>query len=313
MGPAAARLRGLAGRVARPALGVSIALVLGTDVFFLTQRNVATPVSLNKSVARFRASQATTSTTAVLAAGAATTTTTTSKPGSPGAARATIPHQRAQEPAKPASPPPAGPFLSPAEGVYAYATTGYEKVSLGGARHDYPKESFATVRHGDGCRWDWEHRVVEEHVETARYCGLPNIHQFLGDTQKETFYGQTQSVDFTCDPPEIDVQLGDAPGSKRNFACSISDGSHADETVTYLGREQLTVDGTQLQAFHVLIEGRETGNVKGTSRLEMWLHPLTALLLREVVNVQSHSQAFGATVDYTEDASYTLEHLDPST
>jgi len=313
VGPAAARLRGLARRAARPAVGVSIVLVLGTDLFFLTQRNVTTPVSLNQSVARFRASQATTTTTALVQPTAPTTTVPTASPGRRATTATTAALTGAGSKPGASAPSASGPFTAPAEGVYAYATTGNETVSLGNARHDYPSESFATLRHGPGCRWDFEHRVIEEHVETAHYCGLPDVLQFLSNTQKETFYGQTQSVDFTCDPPETEVRVGDDPGTKRTFACSISDGSHAVETVTYLGRDQLTVDGTAVEAFHVLIEGTESGKVNGTSRLEKWVHPVSGLLVREVVHVVSHSQAFGATVDYQEDASYKLERLDPTT
>jgi hypothetical protein len=317
VGSAAARLRGVARPLARPALGLSILLVLGTDLFFLSQRNVTTPVTLGQSVARYRQSEASTTTVAPAASGAGapgTAPPAAQVAGGRSAPTATTVPRRGDSVAGPPPPPSVqAPFVSPAEGVYTYATTGYEQISLGGSRHSYPAESFATVRHGDGCRWDFEHRVVEEHVETAHYCGLPGVLQFLGEVDQETFYGQTQSVTITCDPPETAVQLGDKPGTKRTFICSLSNGSRVDETVTYLGRDAVVVGGTSLQAFHFLVEGRESGSVQGTSRFESWVHPVTALPLRTVVNVQSRSQAFGANVDYQEDASYTLERLTPST
>ena len=290
--------------------------VLGGDLFFLTQRNVTTPVTLSQSVARYRAS---TTTSMPSTQGANTAPVATTAPASQSAAArrasvtTTAPARRGLTPAAAPAGSAAVPFVSPAEGVYPYATTGYEQISLGGSRHDYPSESFATVRRSDGCRWNFEHRVVEEHVETAYYCGLPNVLQFLGELDQESFYGQSQSVTITCDPPEIPVQTSDQPGAKRTYTCSLSNGSQANEAVTYLGRDAVVVDGAPIQAFHFVVEGRETGSVTGTSRFEAWVHPLTALPLREVVHVQSRSQAFGTNVDYQEDASFTLERLAPST
>lgn len=40
------------------------------------------------------------------------------------------------------------------------ATSGWESIDLAGARHDYPEESFASVRLANGCRWQIEHRVI---------------------------------------------------------------------------------------------------------------------------------------------------------
>jgi len=318
VGPAATRFRGVAQRLAHPALGLAILLVLGGDVFFLSQRNVTTPVTLKQSVARYLASEASTTTAVPLPAGESANGGGPAAAPKPSAGRSTatvtIVAQQAgtQRATGPAAAAPT-PFVAPSEGVYAYATTGYEQISLGGSRHDYPAESFATVRNGGNCRWDFEHRVVQEHVETAHYCGLPNVLQFLGALDQETFYGQTQSVTITCDPPETAVQLGDQPGTKRTYTCSLNDGSRLDEAVTYLGRETLTVEGASIQAFHTLVEGRESGNVNGTSRFESWVHPMTGLPLREVIHVQNRSQAFGTNVDYHEDASYTLERLAPTT
>src|SRR5205085_9800971 len=101
----------------------------------------------------------------------------------------------------PASSPgaPAG-FTPPGQGVYAYATTGYETVSFGGARHDYPKESFATVRYRGGCLWEWEHKIVQEHVETTSHCSKPSVLEFLSETVQVTFFGQTQTRTSRCDP-----------------------------------------------------------------------------------------------------------------
>ncbi len=320
MGPAATRLRGLARRAARPGLGLAIAVLLAADVFLATHWNATSPVTLAQSVERFRASQTPTAaeettTTTVAAAAAPTTTVATPAHQARAGAATTVPGRAASSSngaATAASP--TGPFTKPAEGVYAYATTGYEKVSFGGARHDYPSESFATVRQKGGCQWEWEHRVVEEHVETSEYCGQPNLLQFLSDTEDITFFGQAQKRTVSCNPPEITLHVGDAVGARRTFVCTMDGGGgRIDETVTYAGREVVTVGGTAVETYHAVIEGTQTGEAEGTSRFEIWVHPLTGLPVKQIVHVQTRSQAFGTTIDYTEDASYTLKSLTPST
>ena len=216
-------------------------------------------------------------------------------------------------PAPATAPPSASPFSAPAEGVYAYATHGYERISFGGARHDYPSETFATARRRPGCQWELEHRVAKEHVETRLFCGEPGTFSFLQQTIQVTFYGQTNSSTVRCDPPEITARTGDAPSSQRQFACHLDNGDEVAETVTYLGPATVPIDGAEVAALHVLVEGRMSGQVHGTSRIELWLHPQTGLTLRSVSHVQSTAPAFGTTVDYEEDASYLLEHLSPST
>jgi hypothetical protein len=310
----------MARRAARPGLGLAIVAVLATDVFLVTNWNKSTPVTLAQSVEAFREAQA------PEVASPAETTTTTAPPAaaaSPGAAPTTTtaaPRARASTgaQAQPAAagggPAAAAAFTKPAAGVYVYATTGYEKVSIGGSRHDYPKETYAAVRQQAGCQWESEHRVIEEHVETARYCGKPNVLEFLSSTAAISFFGQTETRTVTCNPPETTVQIGDPVGARRQYVCTMDGaGSRITETVTYLGRETLPIGGIPVESFHVVVDGTQHGEAEGTSRFEVWVHPTTGLVLRNVSNVQSRSKAFGTTVEYTQEASHTLKSLTPAT
>jgi hypothetical protein len=225
----------------------------------------------------------------------------------------TLPRRAAGPTTSAPLPPTPSAFGAPPEGVYAYATAGYEKVSLGDARHDYPSESFTTVRHRGACQWEAEHRVVEEHVETHLYCGEPGVLEFLAETERVTFFGQTNTRTYRCDPPEIVARVGDAGGSARQFLCRSNSGGQSQVTVTDLGREAVSVGGGATEGLHVVVDGRQSGDAEGSSRVELWVQPFTGLALREIVHVQTRSHAFGVTVDYQEDASYTLEHLSPTT
>jgi hypothetical protein len=310
----------MARRAARPGLGLAVVAVLGTDLFLATHWNHSTPVTLAQSVEAFRDSQTpsaadATTTTSVVAGSAAASAPPVQTPGRPAPTATTVPPRAMASPTRAApAAAPSGPFTKPAPGVYAYATTGYEKVSIGGARHDYPTESFAAVRSQDGCAWEVEHRVLEEHVETSRSCSAPNVLSFLSNATDVTFFGQKEHHTVTCNPPEITVQIGDAVGSKRAFVCAMDGGAgRIEETITYVGREVLNVGGVAVETFHVVIDGKQSGEADGTSRFEAWVHPATGLPIKQVSHVQSRGHAFGTTIDYTEDASYTLKSLTPTT
>ena len=110
------------------------------------------------------------------------------------------------------------------------------------------------------------------------------------------------------------MQIGDAVGTRRHFVCTMDGGGgRIDETVTYLGREVVVVGGTPVETFHTVIEGTQTGEAEGTSRFEGWMHPLTGLCVKQIMHVQTRSHAFGQTIDYTQDASYTLKSVTPAT
>ena len=297
-------------RVGLPAL--AIALVLVADVLLLTQREQSTVVSLDDAVQGFRASESSETTEA---------TSTSAVPGQPSApAPAAAPAAAATPTAPPAgkagvtttAPATASPFRVPAEGVYAYRTTGFEEVSFGGGRHDYPARTFAAVRAKGGCDWDFEHRVLEEHVERRLQCSAPGQLTQKDERADVTFFGQTNSGNYTCDPALVVALAADQPGTKHTGTCRASDGQVV-ITTTFLGRERLTIGGVAVDALHLSFDGVMSGRADGTSRSETWLHQDTGLLLKTTRKVQTRAKAYGTTIDYREEATYELERLEPAT
>ena len=297
-------------RVGLPA--VAIALVLVADVVLLTQRDQSTAVSLDAAVQGFRASQA--SDPGVEAAGAAAADPSAPIGGPPTAPAATAAASTVPSPAAPsptAAPAATAPFRVPAEGVYSYRTRGYEEVSLGGGRHDYPERSYATVRAKGGCDWDFEHRVLEEHVERRLHCSAPGQVSQKNERAEITFFGQANVAEYTCDPPLVVARVGDGPGSKLNGTCRSNDGQFT-VTTTFVGRERLTVGGVAVDALHLFMESVSSGRGEGTTRNDVWLHPDTGLMLKSIRKGQTRAKAYGTTIDYREDSVFELERLDPA-
>ena len=181
---------------------------------------------------------------------------------------------------------------------------------MGGARHDYPERTFATVRRQDGCRWEVRHEILKEHKERGVRCSEPGRLLDLEDSTEIVFFGQTNSSTFRCDPPQVVARVGDQPGAASTTTCR-SDQDQATITTTFVGRERLVIGGVAVEALRVVSDGVVSGRATGTSRHESWIHPDTGLLLKAVRKTSSRANAFGSTVDYREDATFELERLEP--
>jgi hypothetical protein len=290
--------------VGRTLIGFGAAVAFAANVFVLTQHTKATPVDLAAALDDFRASPV-------------APAPVESSP-SVSARRATGPmHRRqgsaglqAEGPRPPTSAAVPAPLpLRPDSGVYAYTTSGGERISFGGGRHDYPDRTFAAVRRRAGCRWELEHSILEEHVDHLFYCGRPESLSLLAFRSNIAFFGQTNEATYVCDPPEA---LVSREKGARSYRCSSEDGE-VRGTVTDLERDRLRVGGRRVEAVHVQSQSTLSGRARGTSRAEVWLHPESGLLLKLVREVHSTAAAFGTTVTYDENASFVLESLSPRT
>lgn len=284
--------------------------VLGADVYVLTRRTQTTPVVLGDAIEAFRSA----TTTSLVHDVPAVSPTQTDGRLTPHATPTTDRDPRPIRQQKPSTPTtiavPA--FAPPAEGVYVYETTGGESVSLGGAHHDYPARTYATVRRQSGCEWRLEQPIVKEHVDTRVFCDGPDRLLFASQATTETFYGSTVTEEVRCDPPQIVLRSGEVPGSAREAVCRGAD-SDMRTRVTRLAPSTLAVDGTAVEVEHVLIEAVLRGRARGSSRVEQWWLPSSGLLVRETRAVSTTGHQFGATIDYKERATFLLRSLKPQT
>jgi hypothetical protein len=291
--------------------------VLSVDVFLLSQRNVTTVVDLDDALAGFRAAPA-------LAEPIADTTTSTATPSSTaGTASATTlrsappasPGTGPPESAPPTSAAPTGPiaYTAPTPGVYTYRTTGSEQISLASAQHKYPERTYATVRHGSGCEWQYRNEVVEEHVDMLQLCSEPGRLTQVEQRRDVSFFGQTEGGSARCAPPLVLHGADLAPGHRIETTCASSDGSSFVLTRTFRGRDQRRIGGHTIDVVVVELQTTMTGKKRGTSADTLWLAADSGLLVRWERHVDTVADtAYGASVHYTEEASFELESLIPS-
>jgi hypothetical protein len=285
-------------------LGVAISGVLAADAMLVTQRGVTTPVTLRDALERFRGEMPSRT-----PAGTVRPRARTAEPvPSPASTTASSARRRRSTATGTAT------LHPPANGVYAYRTNGYEEISTTSARHDYPSESFATVRRGDGCAWEFEHRVVEQHVDTARYCTARDRHALRAASTAVTFFGQSGTRTYTCDPPLTLLVRPMRAGAVFTGSCETDDGNaRSDERVTVVGSETVVVAGVDVAAWHIVEESTLSGETQGSGRIEMWLDAASGLPLRVQRAVDTRTSSGFGTVRYTERATFVLESVRPQT
>jgi len=307
------------------------AIVVGsTGAFLVSQGSRATVVTASDVLADFRTDAAPSPTgagsnvepePATRPAAAATSDVTEAPSASPTASdaiRESVAGATPPESAQPTSPSDSprrsvedGPiFGMPEEGVYTYATQGRETVSMAGARHDYPSETYALVRHLGGCGWETDHRFVEEHRERKEYCSDGSALLALGFDSYITFFGQTAESHGRCDPPQVSAHLPADPGQRYTSSCA-GDGWTSEAIVTFVGREAVEVGGQPLEALHYTQDTTLQGSNRGDSHMDVWYDPETGLPLEVIRRTQSFAQAFGGEVEYNENVHFVLASLYP--
>lgn len=287
-------------RILVASLASLVVLVAGGFVYL---RGGSTAVPVDEAVERFR--DATPAPTPTF-----TAQPTDGEPTAPGATGRT-----AAAPAPTSSTAVEGPAGGtrplPPEGVYVYATTGYDHVTaLGGSSHTYPDETTITVRHG-GCafteRWD----VLAERWDERESCRTPGGDTLHRVTSHHEFFRQGDTRTFSCQG--FTYPLAATPGETWEARCS-SDTTSVVTTLRAVGWEMVEVAGRQLETLHVRADTQITGEQQGESHRDVWGSRDLGIVLRERAQVRSVStQPTIGEVTYTEEYEIRLTSLEPRT
>jgi hypothetical protein len=195
------------------------------------------------------------------------------------------------------------------EGVYVYATTGFEETdALTGQRHDYPAESAVTVAVG-GCGAVAAWQPLRGRTLAWELCiaGDGQVRRRL--LEVHTFFGNRDRQDYVCEPPTRWWSSSLAPGTSWESRCASADRTETG-TVTVTGLDTVDVGDEQVGAIVVREAFRLEGVTEGTGSREWWLDRTTGLVLRLRVENSSVTQTAIGGVGYQERFELVLTSLD---
>lgn len=199
----------------------------------------------------------------------------------------------------------AGPGL-PATGVYRYATTGGEWISLFDTRRDYSSTTMRIVtRRGCGVRE--EQFFVTQHLEYYDRCG-----ERLVTYGTDIAYWWTHGTqDFRCDGGSFDM-AGRRPGDRVEWECRDED-TVARQITEYVGDETMEIGGVARPARHTRWTTLFSGATVGGALVDDWFDPATGLLLKETRDIALNvGSQFVGRLDYTDRSAYTLLSAEPA-
>lgn len=302
----------------RTLLTVSIVVLLVCGAGAVWIRQGANEVTIDDALADFRAdSGAPTTLPSADAEPDSTATTVTPAtslepvPGGTTATPAAATHGASTGPVAQASPPTeARERKPPAEGVYTFDTEGYEETNaLGGARHDYPKQTAWVVRHAE-CGWTERWQPLKERYDEALLCHEPGGVAIRRFTTYHEFFQRGLTSVYDCAPGNLVRPWDASAGHRWTWKCEGKDGAVTSNSL-FVGTATVVVEGQPIEAEYAKYESQTTGANRGTLHQERWFHPATGMLLQMKVDVRTNSDSpFGA-VDYREQYRITLTSLTP--
>lgn len=198
----------------------------------------------------------------------------------------------------------------PTTGVYRYATVGRESIdALDGAEHVYPDETtitFGAADCGVEMRWDalverhdqWNLCVTEAGIELQPSGGA--YHVFFGEEKVESIECNRSVVLIPADPNDLS-----AVSEPVALSCLIG-GQPWFPVWEFLGRDQRTVEGAQVEVQHVRMTITDEDEFHEHITLDWYLDD-HGLLIAATLAKQTLADTVVGAVTYKE--SYTLELL----
>lgn len=195
------------------------------------------------------------------------------------------------------------------EGVYVYATDGYEKTdALTGVTHRYPRRSTITVtRDACGVRMRWD--VLKGRSTTWTYCIASGGWEVASQDERHTFFGRTERTTYVCEDTPI-RPAGDATGARWDISCA-TDTADETGTGTVVGREPLTVSGRRVATVHVRKTTSFTGEIRGDTTHDIWFARESGVPVRIAMVSRTTNDSPVGDVHYGEDVALRLTSLTP--
>ena len=207
-----------------------------------------------------------------------------------------------QAPARPAGVQP--------QGVYRYATEGFERI--GGplpGRLRYPATTTITVD-AFGCTLSERWEARPERYAEWRYCvtgrtwrlrSVTDYHEFFGNAQRRAYRCSGRAVPRPARIPE-GFRWTDRCRARRTTAVARGE---------VLAIERVAVGGERVAAVRLRVRTRLGGDVRGSYEMDSWLRRSDGLLLRRTFESESRVQAIVGSVPAREEYELQLRSLRP--
>ncbi len=198
--------------------------------------------------------------------------------------------------------------LLPPPGVYAYRTSGYERLSVGAISRSFPSSSEMIVT-AAGCttvRWVPFEQHMEGLVECPGRNGAVGMASALSD---EEIAGVHSTESIRCPVTAYFVPPRPTIGDHWSSTCH-ADGRAVGFSGRVLGWSSVTVDGRSRSALHTRLTLNFAGSESGTNPTDYWVSPADGLILREQeeVDVAQTTGPLGA-VRYEEEMTVAIASL----
>ena len=213
-----------------------------------------------------------------------------------------------------------GGFLRPPAGVYQYRATGTERLSIASTEQQWGPTMPATVaRRADGC-WSLRIEYSTNHWQEQRYCPDQDSLLDVGGKVFQKFdfvtFAVTDTSVFTCHPPSAVIRVDASPGDSWAASCTGKSTERDTQvtsagTNTFVGVEDVDVDGETVRAFHYRLQRTLSGDQTGTEDTHDWYSATDGLLLRSTRNTRVASPSPIGDVIYTEQGEFRLVSTQP--
>jgi hypothetical protein len=195
------------------------------------------------------------------------------------------------------------------EGVYVYATHGFERTdALTGVTHRYPERTTVTVAASD-CGFALVWRVLNGRSTAWTICVTDAGWNVSSQDERHTFFGHTERTTYLCDDAPI-RPTAPAAGSRWATTCS-TDKAEERGVVSVLGDSVWRLGETPFEVDHVRETATFTGAIRGASRYDFWFHRQRGVPVKIAMKSRTTNGSPIGDVHYEEDVTLRLVSLEP--
>jgi len=196
------------------------------------------------------------------------------------------------------------------QGVYRYATEGFERI--GGplpGRLRYPSTTEITVE-AFGCTLSERWEARPERYAEWRYCVTGRTWRLRSVTDYHEFFGNAQRRVYRCSGRAVPRPAAIRPGFRWTDRCRARR-TTAVARGEVIAIERVAIGGERVPAVRLRVRTRLGGDVRGSYVMDSWLRRSDGLLLRRTFESESRVQAIVGSVPAREQYELRLRSLRP--